>query len=148
MVSASSLRFEPVPASAPRCAARAGIETSAPTILRYPGSKTYEFVVAGFALLALLAAQWMLSSAIHGTNYGGADGKMAEATIPAGAKVTAPFQITTLNPIEGIGSQLLPLNVWANPAYWPFHFLDKALAADVSALIALMIFASACYAMA
>jgi len=54
MLSASSLRFEPVPASAPRCAAKAGIETSAPTILRYPGSKTYEFVVAGFALLALL----------------------------------------------------------------------------------------------
>ena len=73
---------------------------------------------------------------------------MAQATILAAVKFTAPFQVTTLSPIQGIGSQLLPLNVWANPAYWPFHLLDKALASDVSALIALMIFASACYVMA
>jgi hypothetical protein len=125
-----------------------GIKTGGARIAQNGACKTYELAVAAFALLALLAAQWMLSSAIHGTNYDGADGKMAQATIFAAVKFTAPFQITTLNPIEGIGSQLLPLNVWANPAYWPFHFLDKALAADVSALIALMIFASACYAMA
>ena len=36
-----------------------------------------EWRVAGFALLALLVAQWMLCSAIHGTNYDGGDGKMA-----------------------------------------------------------------------
>jgi hypothetical protein len=40
------------------------------------------------------------------------------------------------------------LKVWANPAYWPFHFLDKALATGISALIALMVFATACYVMA
>ena len=126
----------------------AGIKTSAATIAQHGASKTYEFAVAGFALLALLAVQWTLSSAIHGTNYDGGDGKMAQATILAAVKFTAPFQVTTLSPIQGIGSQLLPLNVWANPAYWPFHLLDKALASDVSALIALMIFASACYVMA
>jgi len=38
--------------------------------------------------------------------------------------------------------------VWANPAFWPFHFLDKALATDTSVLIALMVFATACYVMA
>jgi hypothetical protein len=108
---------------------------------------SYECGVAGFALLALLVAQWMLSSAIHGTNYDGGDGKMAQATILAAVKFSGVFQVTTISPIEGIGSQLLPLNVWANPAFWPFHFLDKALATDISALIALMVFATACYIM-
>ena len=107
----------------------------------------YEWGVAGFALVALLFAQWMLSSAIHGANYDGGDGKMAQATILAAVKFSGLFQVTTISPIEGIGSQLLPLNVWANPAFWPFHFLDKALATDVSALIALMVFATACYVM-
>src|SRR5262245_48840216 len=111
-------------------------------------ANSFEFVVAGFALSALLVAQWMLSSAIHGTNYDGGDGKMAQATILAAVKFSGLFQVTTISPIEGIGSQLLPLNVWANPAFWPFHFLDKALATDVSALIALMVFATACYVMA
>jgi hypothetical protein len=109
---------------------------------------SYEWRVAGFALLALLVAQWMLSSAIHGTNYDGGDGKMAQATILAAVKFSGLFQVTTISPIEGIGSQLLPLNVWANPAFWPFHFFDKSLATDVSALIALMVFATACYVMA
>src|SRR5262249_23798028 len=109
---------------------------------------SYEWGVAGFALLALLVAQWMLSSAIHGTNYDGHDGKMAQATILAAVKFSGLFQVTTISPIEGIGSQLLPLNVWANPAFWPFHFFDKSLATDVSALIALMVFATACYVMA
>ena len=145
---APSLRRGPRSTSTSRCAAEASIETSVTTIVHHPASKTYEFAVAGFALLTLLAAQWMLSSAIHGTNYDGGDGKMAQATILAAVNFTAPFQVTTLSPIQGIGSQLLPLNVWANPAYWPFHLLDKAPASDVSALIALMIFASACYVMA
>jgi hypothetical protein len=37
--------------------------------------------------------------------------------------------------------------VWANPAYWPFAFLDKEGATDVSALVALGIFMIACYVM-
>jgi len=110
--------------------------------------KSLELSIASFALVALLAVEWVLVSAIHGTNYDGADGKMAQATILAAVKFSGFFQVTTISPIEGIGSQLLPLNVWANPAFWPFHFLDKALASDVSALIALMVFATACYVMA
>jgi hypothetical protein len=70
---------------------------------------SHEWIVAGFALVALLSAQWMLSSAIHGTNYDGGDGKMAQATILAAIKFGAPFQVTTISPIEGLGSQLLPL---------------------------------------
>jgi len=107
-----------------------------------------EIIVAGFALLALLVAQWMLSSAIPGTNYGGGDGKMAQATILAALKFGGLFQVTNISPLEGVGSQMLPMNVWLNPAYWPFHNFSLALATDVSALIALACFVIACYVMA
>jgi hypothetical protein len=107
-----------------------------------------EILLAGVALAALLAAQWMLSGAIEGTNYYGFDGKMAQAIILTTFEFGSRFEINNLNPIEGVGSQLLPMNVWANPAYWPFAILDKELAADLSALVALGIFAAAAYVMA
>jgi hypothetical protein len=107
-----------------------------------------EWVVVSIAMLALLAAEAMLCSSILGTNYYGVDGKMAQTTILAALKFGSPFSINNLNPIEGVGSQLLPMNAWANPAYWPFALLDPELAADVSAIVALGIFALACYLMA
>ena len=107
-----------------------------------------EILIAGFALVALVAAQWMLSAAIQGTNYYGVDGKMAQATILTVFEFGSRFEINNINPIEGVGSQLLPMNVWANPAYWPFALVDKELAADLSAMVALAIFATAAYLMA
>jgi hypothetical protein len=107
-----------------------------------------EILIASFALAALLAAQWMLSAAIQGTNYYGVDGKMAQATILTVFEFGSPFEINNINPIEGVGSQLLPMNAWANPAYWPFALVDKELATDLSAMVALAIFATAAYLMA
>jgi hypothetical protein len=150
MLSVPSLRFGALETQRPPhpFATIPGVEIRGLRIAQDSASRTYEFAVAGFALLVLLAAQWTLSSIIHGTNYDGVDGKIAQATVLAAVKFSTAFQITMLSPVQGVGSQLLPLNVWANPAYWPFHFLDKALASDVSALIALMMFAAACYVMA
>jgi hypothetical protein len=107
-----------------------------------------ELLVAGFALVALVAAQLSLSRAIHGTNYDGGDGKMTQAIILAGLRFGQPFHLNTLSPIQGVGGQLLPLNVWVNPAYWPFAVLDRDLATDVSAALALAVFAVAVYIMA
>jgi hypothetical protein len=106
------------------------------------------FVVAAFAVIALVAAQLVLSAAIHGTNYSGGDGKMAQATILTAYKFANFLHLNNINPMQGLGSQLLPMNVWANPAYWPFAFLPKELATDVSAAIALGIFVIAGYIMA
>jgi hypothetical protein len=106
------------------------------------------FAVAGFAVIALVAAELVLSAAIHGTNYNGGDGKLAQATILAAYKFANVLHFNNINPIQGLGSQLLPMNVWANPAYWPFAFLPKELATDVSAAIALGIFVIAGYIMA
>src|SRR5215472_18129731 len=77
------------------------------------------FVVAGFAVIALVVAQLVLSAAIHGTNYSGGDGKLAQATILTAYKFANFLQFNIINPTQGLGSQLLPMNVWVNPAYWP-----------------------------
>src|SRR5262245_18777273 len=106
-----------------------------------------EFIVAGAGLLMLLAAQWMLSVAIHGTNYYGVDGKMAQATVLSTLTFGGVFDITNISPIQGVGSQMLTKNAWANPSFWPFAFFDKERATDVSALVALEIFEIAYYVM-
>jgi hypothetical protein len=114
---------------------------------KYP-SKWSEFIIAGFGLVTLLAAEWFLTSTIRGTQFSQIDGKMAQAVIHTALNFGGIFHLNNLNPLEGFGSQLTPHNVWANPAYWPFVVFDSPLALDVSALIALGCLALACYIMA
>jgi len=106
-----------------------------------------ELLIAGSALLLLLAAQWILSSVILATNYYGGDGKMVQSAVLTAFKFGGYFDVTNLSPMQSPGTQLLPKNAWANPAFWPFAFLTKETATDVSALIALACFASAVYVM-
>jgi hypothetical protein len=113
----------------------------------WPRLASSECLIAGSALLLLLAAQWLLSSVILGTNYYGGDGKMIVSAALTAFKFGGYFDVTNLSPIHSPGTQLLPKNAWANPAFWPFAFLAKETATDVSALIALACFASAVYVM-
>jgi len=104
-----------------------------------------------FALLAfivLVFAELLLVLAITGTNYGSADGKAAQAEILATLEFARRFDITNLNPLQGLGAQMMPTNVWMNPAYWPFAFFDKGLASELSGIVAFICYAAACYAMA
>src|SRR5262245_28679696 len=107
-----------------------------------------EVMIAGFGLIALLVAEWILTSVIPGTQYSQDDGKMAQAVIHTALNFGGIFQLNNINPLQGIGSQLQPHNVWANPAYLPFAILDSPLALDVSVLVALGCLALACYLMA
>jgi hypothetical protein len=107
-----------------------------------------EFIIAGCGLIALLAAEWALISLVPGTNYSQPDGKMAQAVILTAVRYGGMGNLTNINPLQGLGSQLLPLNVWANPAYWPFAFFDTLLALDISAVVALGCLAFGCYVMA
>jgi hypothetical protein len=111
-------------------------------------SKGSEFIIASFGLFMLLVTQWILTSVIPGTQYSQGDGKMAQAVIHTALKFGGIFHLNNLNPLQGVGSQLQPYNVWANPAYWPLAMVDSPLALDVSALVALGCLALACYAMA
>jgi hypothetical protein len=64
--------------------------------------------MTGFALLGLLVAQWMLSSAIHGTNYDGGDGKMAETSCVLGWPIS--FAIGNNNERSAVGPPVGPLS--------------------------------------
>src|SRR5262249_34479633 len=104
--------------------------------------------LVAFALVALLGAELVLIIRIPGGNYGGADGKAAQAAIHAPLGVAKAFDRMSLNPLQGMGSQMTPMSVWVNPAYWPFALFDKELATEISGVVALGCYAVACYAMA
>src|SRR5262245_689482 len=108
-------------------------------------SRWSEFGIAGVGLIALLIAEWILTTTIPGTHYSQDDGKMAQAVIRTALKFGGLFQLNNINPLQGIGSQLQPDNVWLNPAYWPFAVFDGPLALDASALVALGCLLLACY---
>src|SRR5262249_7072767 len=101
-------------------------------------------LLVAFAFVALLAAELVLITTIPGTNYDGADGKAAQAEILATLAFARPFEITNLNPLQGLWAQMMPMNVWVNPAYWPFAFFDKELAAEISGVAALICYAVGC----
>jgi hypothetical protein len=105
------------------------------------------FLVA-FAFIALLGAELVLVTTIPGTNYDGADGKAAQAEILTTLEFAKVFEITNLNPLQGLWPQMMPMNVWVNPAYWPFAFFNKELASEISGVTALICYALACYLMA
>src|SRR5215468_9043423 len=106
------------------------------------------FLLVAFAFIALLGAELVLVTTIPGTNYDGADGKAAQAEILTTLAFAKPFNITNLNPLQGLWPQMMPTNVWVNPAYWPFTFFRKELAAEISGVAALVCYAIACYLMA
>ena len=104
--------------------------------------------VTAFGIMALLAVQLMLLSVCRGITYGGADGKAAQALIFSTFKFGGWLDITNINPLQGLGSQMLPLNVWVNPAYWPFALLSNQFTLEISGMVSLACFALACYVMA
>jgi hypothetical protein len=106
------------------------------------------FLLVAFAFIALLGAELVLLTTIPGTNYDGADGKAAQAEILTTLEFAKRFDITNLNPLQGLWPQMMPMNVWVNPAYWPFAFFRKELAAEISGAAALICYALACYLMA
>jgi hypothetical protein len=66
-----------------------------------------DLLIVVFAFIVLLVTVVITSS--PGVNYGGADGKAAQAEILATLEFARPFYITNLNPIQGLGSQMMPM---------------------------------------
>jgi hypothetical protein len=125
--------------------AREATRTDLPEL---PSRRYWGVALVAFAFFALVGAELALVIAVPGVNYGGADGKAAQAEILTTLEFGRPFDISNLNPLQGMGSQMMPMNVWVNPAYWPFALFDKELATTISGLVALFCYALACYAMA
>src|SRR5215471_9570542 len=126
--------------------ARAAQRADMPESCRGPAH--YGFLLVAFAFIALVGAELVLVTTIPGTSYDGADGKAAQAEILATLEFARPFEITNLNPLQGLRPQMMPMNVWVNPAYWPFAFFNKELAAEISGIVSLIFYAVACYLMA
>src|SRR5262245_43125396 len=125
----------------PRAARRADMPESC-------GRAHCGFLLVTFAFIALVGAELVLVTTIPGTNYDEADGKAAKAEILTTLEFAKRFDITNLNPLQGLWPQMMPMNVWVNPAYWPFAFFGKELAAEISGIVALIFYAVACYLMA
>src|SRR5260370_26571059 len=104
-------------------------------------------LLVAFGFIALLGAQLLLVTSIPGTNYDGADGMAAQAEILTTMEFARPFEITNLNPLQGLWPQMMPMNVWVNPAYWPFAFFHKELAAGIPGGAPLLFYALVGYLM-
>jgi hypothetical protein len=111
-----------------------------------------QFGIVAFGICALLLVEWILETRLittaNGTHFATADGRMAEGVVRTAYRLAAWFNVTNLNPLQGVGSQLLPLNVWANPVYWPLALFDGKLATDIAGLVVVICIAASCYAMA
>src|SRR5258708_22556405 len=111
-----------------------------------------QFGIVAFGLSALLLVEWMLETrlvtTVTGTYVATKDGRMAEGVVRTAYRFAGWFNVTNLNPLQGAGSQLLPLNVWANPVHWPLAFFEGKLATDIAGLVVLICIAGSCYAMA
>src|SRR5262245_16754390 len=106
------------------------------------------FLLVAFGFIALVGAQLVMVTTIPATNYDGADGMAAQAEILTTLEFAKRFDISNLNPLRGLWPQMMPMNVWVNPAYWPFAFFHKELAVEISGVAALICYALACYLMA
>src|SRR5260370_19218775 len=105
-----------------------------------------------FGLCSLLLVEWMLETRLvtpaNGTYFATNDGKMAEGVVRTAYRFAAWFNVTNLNPLQGAGSQLLPLNVWVNPVHWPLALFNGKLATDIAGLVVVICIAASCYVMA
>src|SRR5262245_43976938 len=113
-----------------------------------PPGVILECIIVACAITTLLFAQLMLPAAMPEAYSADGANKMELAVTHAAFKLAGFFEVNTISPIQGVGSQLLPLHVWVNPAYWPFAFADLDFAANLSAAIALGLFVLAGYIMA
>src|SRR5438552_1506067 len=91
-----------------------------------------QFISVAFGICALLLIEWILETRLittaNGTHFATTDGKMFEAVVQTAYRFAAWLNVTNLNPLQGVGSQMFPLNVWVDPVYWPLAFLDGKLA--------------------
>src|SRR5437763_16173321 len=74
-----------------------------------------DLLIVVFAFIALLVTVVISSS--PGVNYGGADGKAAQAEILATLEFARPFYITNLKPIQDLRSPVSTMNAWVRPPY-------------------------------
>jgi hypothetical protein len=100
------------------------------------------FVVALALTLPLIWHAWTI---IGPNTYTGGDGKGWQSLIRAFIEFAPAFHVNILNPLQGVVEFGNPINVWADPVYWPFFSDDLLFATQASTLIAYAALATAIF---
>jgi hypothetical protein len=99
--------------------------------------------VVGLALtIPLMWRTWII---IGPNTYMGGDGKIWQSTIRAFREFAPAFHVNVLNPLQGAAGFGNPINIWADPVYWPFFSDDRLFATQGSTLVAYAAMATAIF---
>src|SRR6266487_2021471 len=100
------------------------------------------FVVALALTIPLIWRAWII---IGPNTYTGADGKSWQSLIRGVIEFAPAFHVNILNPLQGVAGLGSPINIWADPVYWPFFSDDRLFATQGSTLVAYAAMATAIY---
>src|SRR5262245_19451587 len=99
--------------------------------------------VVGLALtIPLMWRAWII---IGPNTYTGGDGKIWQSMIRAFREFAPAFHVNVLNPLQGAAGFGSPINIWADPVYWPFFSYDRLFATQGSTLVAYSSMATAIF---
>jgi hypothetical protein len=112
------------------------------------GGGGFLIFVLSIGLITLFAAVALVVVALGPDAYSGGDGKLNQDLITTYLAFGRPFIVNTVNPLEGVFSQLYPLNIWLNPGFVQFLIFDHDTALVSSTAVFLLIFCLAIYALA
>src|SRR6266568_5347367 len=99
--------------------------------------------VVGLALT--ISLMWRVWIIIGPNTYTGGDGKIWQAVIREIREFAPAFHVNLLNPFQGAAGFGSPINIWADPVYWPFFFDDRLFATQGSTLVAYAAVATAIF---
>jgi hypothetical protein len=100
------------------------------------------FVLALALTIPLIWRAWTI---VGPNTYQAADGKAWQSVIREVIEFAPAFQVNILSPLAGAAGFGTPINVWANPIYWPFFSDDLLFATQASTLIAYLALATAIF---
>jgi hypothetical protein len=100
------------------------------------------FVLALALTIPLIWRAWII---IGPNTYTGNDGKSWQSLIRAVIEFAPAFHLNILNPLQGAAGFGSPINVWADPVYWPFFSDDPLFATQGSTLVAYVAVATAIF---
>ncbi len=99
----------------------------------HPAWAWLSFAVGLALTISLMWRVWII---IGPNTYTGGDGKIWQAVIREIREFAPAFQVNILSPLQGAAGFGTPINVWANPIYWPFFSDDRLFATQGSTLVA------------
>ena len=99
--------------------------------------------VVGLALTIPLI--WRAWTIIGPNTYMGGDGKIWQSLIREIREFAPAFHVNVLNPLQGVAGYGSPINIWADPVYWPFLSDDRLFATQGSTLVAYVAVATAIF---